>query len=87
MVIKCVICGKEFDAVKSFGKFPITCGAECFEENRRRKRIEYYANNKNTKKNTKKKTNHNDFVAINEKAHALGLTYGQYVGLYMSGGK
>ena len=87
MVIKCIVCGKEFDAVKSFGKFPITCGDECFKENLRRKRIEYYAKNKNTNKNTKKKTNHNDFVEINDKAHALGMSYGQYVGLYMNRGE
>lgn len=37
-------------------------------------------------KKNKKKTNrqiHNDFVEINKKAHALGISYGQYVSLYM----
>ena len=83
MVIKCIICGKEFDAIKSYGKFPKTCGAECSNENFKRKAKEY----RNKTKNAKKKSNHNDFVDINDKAHELGMSYGQYVALFMNGGK
>lgn len=46
MIKNCIICGKEFEAVKSFGKFPMTCGTECFKINRRNNARKHYENKK-----------------------------------------
>ena len=52
MIKKCIICGKEFDAIKSFGKYPITCGNECFKINRRNHARKHYQEVKKNKKKT-----------------------------------
>ena len=83
MIKKCIICGKEFDAVKSFGKYPITCGTECFKINRRNHARKHYQEVKKNKKKTNRQI-HNDFVNINKKAHDLGISYNQNVALYMN---
>ena len=88
MIRNCVVCGKEFDTMERGTSRALTCSEECRINNRNNKALEYRKKIKGlsapTKKSIKKK--HDAFVDINEKAHALGLTYGQYVGLYMNGG-
>lgn len=86
MIKKCVICGKEFDTNDRGTNHAVTCSKECTIENQKIKSREYHRQQKLMRPRTKKgKQTHADFVEINAKAHALGMSYGQYVGLYMNG--
>ena len=73
---KCEVCGKEFTAYK---KTQICCSAECAEERKRRKSLEYQRQKKEKRKIEKIEPNKDRITEMETEARRNGLTYGQYV--------
>lgn len=82
---KCVVCGKEFEAVQYKKK---TCGPECahkyhlqyVKDHTAEKNKNDYQNQKKRKREKKVKKSRTQLSDINRQAREHGMTYGKYVG-------